>query len=152
MSIEITEEMITAEMARADARVCVGSDRCFAFPDRLEDARETCTPKGRCKVGGTRRVIVSQGGRESFDVWLEVSTGLVKLVPQKNAGEGDTRLVARVVAGDWERIATMASKARPETIRDEEEVRAEVDYRAVQHATLETSLQILRPLPEDASA
>jgi hypothetical protein len=100
MSIEITEEMITAEMARADARVCVGSDRCFAFPDRLEDARETCTPKGRCKVGGTRRVIVSQGGRESFDVWLEVSTGLVKLVPQKNAGEGDTRLVARVVAGD----------------------------------------------------
>src|SRR5829696_7666964 len=49
---ELTEAMITAAMAKADARVCVGSDRCYAFPDRLEDARQTCTPKGRCKVGG----------------------------------------------------------------------------------------------------
>ncbi len=31
---------------------------------------------GRCKVGW----IVSRGGRESWDVWLEVSTGLVKLI------------------------------------------------------------------------
>jgi hypothetical protein len=73
-----TEAMITAAMAKADARVCVGSDRCYAFPHRLEDARETCTPKGRCKVGW----VVSQGGRESHDVWREVSTGLIKLVPQ----------------------------------------------------------------------
>ena len=41
----------------------------------------TCTPQGRCKVGW----IVARGGRESFDVWLEVSTGLVKLIPQTNA-------------------------------------------------------------------
>jgi hypothetical protein len=74
--------LIAAAMAKADARVCVGNDRSYAFPDRLEDARETCTPKGRCKVGGTRRVIVSRGGRESWDVWLEVSTGLVKLIAQ----------------------------------------------------------------------
>ena len=46
-----------------------------------EDARATCTPKGRCKVGW----IVSKGGRESFDVWLEVSTGLVKLIRQAEA-------------------------------------------------------------------
>jgi hypothetical protein len=65
-------------MAKADARVCVSSGRCFAFPDRLEDARQSCTPKGRCKVGW----IVSRGGRESFDVWLEVATGLVKLIRQ----------------------------------------------------------------------
>jgi hypothetical protein len=78
---ELTEEVITAAMAKADARVCVGSDRCFAFPHRLEDARQICTPKGRCKVGW----IVSKGGRESFDVWLEVSTGLVKLIAQANA-------------------------------------------------------------------
>jgi hypothetical protein len=38
-------------------------------------------PKDRCKVGW----VVSQGGRESHDVWLEVSTGLVKLIPQANA-------------------------------------------------------------------
>ena len=75
---ELSEEQITAAMAKADRHVCVGSDRCFAFPDRLEDARETCTPKGRCKVGW----IVSRGGRESFDVWLKVSTGLVKLIRQ----------------------------------------------------------------------
>jgi hypothetical protein len=79
--VEITEEMIAASMAKADARVCVGSDRCYAFPDRLEDARASCTPKGRCKVGW----IVSKGGRESFDVWLEVATGLVKLVRQADA-------------------------------------------------------------------
>jgi hypothetical protein len=83
--VELTEEMIGAAMAKADARVCVGSDRCYAFPDRLQDARGTCTPKGRCKVGGTRRVIVSRGGRESFDVWLEVATGQVKRVAQVNA-------------------------------------------------------------------
>jgi hypothetical protein len=78
---DLTEELITAAMAKADARVCVGSNRCYAFPERLQDARETCTPKGRCKVGW----IVSRGGRESWDVWLEVSTGLVKLVAQANA-------------------------------------------------------------------
>src|SRR5829696_1484904 len=74
---ELTETMIAAAMAKADARVCVGSDRCYAFPDRLEDARASCTPKGRCKVGW----VVSRGGRESLDRWLEVCTGLVKLIP-----------------------------------------------------------------------
>ena len=78
---ELTEEQIAAAMAKADKRVCVGADRCFALPHLLEDARATCTPKGRCKVGW----IVSRGGRESFDVWLEVSTGLVKLISQANA-------------------------------------------------------------------
>ena len=67
------------------ARVCVSHARCFAFPDRQEDVRETCTSKGRCTVGGTRRVTVSQDGRESWDVWLEVSTGLVKLIRQVDA-------------------------------------------------------------------
>jgi hypothetical protein len=61
---ELTEAMITAAMAKAEARVCVGSYRCFVFPDRPEDARGSCIPKGRCKVGGTRRVIVSRGARE----------------------------------------------------------------------------------------
>jgi hypothetical protein len=68
-------------MAKTEAGACAGADRCYAFPDRLEDPRETCTPKGRCKVDW----IVSRGGRESFDVWLEVSTGLVKLIAQPQA-------------------------------------------------------------------
>ncbi len=72
--------MIAAAMAKADARVCIGSDRCYAFPDRRQEACGTCTPKGRCKVGW----IVSRGGRESWDVWLEVSTGLVKLIARTN--------------------------------------------------------------------
>ena len=42
-------------MGKADRRVCVGSDRC------------------------------GRGGRESWDVWLEVRTGLVKLVAQAEA-------------------------------------------------------------------
>jgi hypothetical protein len=81
MESELSEKLITAAIAKADVRVCVGNARCYAFPDRLEDARETCAPKGRCKVGW----IVSKGGRESWDVWLEVSTGLVKLIAQADA-------------------------------------------------------------------
>ena len=81
MPPELIEEMIVAAMAKADARVCVGSDRCYAFSDRLEDARASCTPQGRCKVGW----IVSKGGRESWDVWLEVGSGLVKLIAQTKA-------------------------------------------------------------------
>jgi hypothetical protein len=79
--VELTEELITAAMAKADARVCTGNQRCYPFPDRLEDARETCTRKGRCKV----EWIIRASGRESWDEWLEVSTGLVKLVPRVNA-------------------------------------------------------------------
>ena len=77
---ELTEELITAAMAKAEARVCVGSDRCYALPSDVETARARCTADGRCRVG----LIVSRGGRESFDVWLEVSTGLVKLIAQAN--------------------------------------------------------------------
>jgi hypothetical protein len=82
--VDLTEALITAAMARADARVCVGSDRCNAFTEPLGGARETCTPKGRCKVGW----IVSRGGRESYDVWLEVSTGLVTPIAQADARVG----------------------------------------------------------------
>jgi hypothetical protein len=78
---ELTKEMIAEAMGKADKRVCVGSDRCFALPHRLEDARASCTPRGRCKVGW----IVSRGGRESQDVWLEVATGLVKLMRRADA-------------------------------------------------------------------
>ena len=78
MRVDLTRDMLEAAMAKADARVCAGSPRCFALSDPLYAARETCTPEGRCKVGW----IVSQGGQESCDVWLEVSTGLVKLVPK----------------------------------------------------------------------
>ena len=55
---ELTKAMITAAMAKADARVCVGSDRCYAFPNPVEAVRETCTAKGQCRVGW----IVSRGG------------------------------------------------------------------------------------------
>jgi hypothetical protein len=78
---DLTEELISAAIAKAEARVCVGSDRCYAVPDRLEDARQICTPTGRCKVGW----FVSRGGRESWDVWREVSTRLIKLIAQTKA-------------------------------------------------------------------
>jgi hypothetical protein len=58
----LTEAMITAAMAKAEARLCVGSDRCFAFPDLLVDARQTCTLKGRCKVGW---IVVRKGGTQA---------------------------------------------------------------------------------------
>jgi hypothetical protein len=42
---QLTEAMIAAAMVKAEARVCVGNPRCYPFPDRLEDARETGRPK-----------------------------------------------------------------------------------------------------------
>jgi hypothetical protein len=77
----LTEEAITTAMTKAEARACTGSDRCYALPSDVETARARCTPKGRCRVG----LLVSGSGRESFDVWLEVSTGLVKLIRQTKA-------------------------------------------------------------------
>ena len=65
-------------MAKAEAGTCTGSDRCYALPSDVETARARCTANGRCRVGA----IVGRGGRESFDVWLEVGTGLVKLIRQ----------------------------------------------------------------------
>ena len=63
-------------MARAEKAACGScSKRCFALPDPLDEARRTCTPKGQCKIGGTRRVIVAEGGRTNYDVWLDVHTG-----------------------------------------------------------------------------
>jgi hypothetical protein len=50
----------------------------FVLLDPLHAARQTCKAKGRCKVGW----IASRGGRESWDVRLEVRTGLVKLIAQ----------------------------------------------------------------------
>ena len=78
---ELPDDRITAALAKDQARVCVGSDRCYALPSDVETTRSRCTPEGRCRVGA----IVSQGGRGSCDVWLEVSTGLVKLVRQVEA-------------------------------------------------------------------
>jgi hypothetical protein len=72
---------LTAAMTKADCHVCVGSDRWYALPHRLRDALASCTPRGRCKVGW----VVSKGGRESHDVWLDVSTGLVKLIRRADA-------------------------------------------------------------------
>jgi hypothetical protein len=78
---DLTEEQIATAMAKTDRRVWVGSDACFALPHRLEDALASCTPKGRCMVGR----IVIRGGRESWDVRLEVNTWLVTLILQAKA-------------------------------------------------------------------
>ena len=52
-------------------RVCAsGRSR---FPPRWtpKEARESCTPKGRCQIG----TIVAESGRKCWDVWLDVHTG-----------------------------------------------------------------------------
>jgi hypothetical protein len=64
--------MIDEGMARAEKVACApGDHRCYPFPDPLERVRETCTPKGRCKLG----FIVAKSGREAWDVWLNVTSG-----------------------------------------------------------------------------
>jgi hypothetical protein len=72
MTPELTEEMITEAMARAEKVACrPGDDRCYPLPYDVKSAQQTCTPKGRCKVGW----IVANSGRESWDVWLDLHTG-----------------------------------------------------------------------------
>ena len=72
MTPELTEAMIAAAMARAEKVACrPGDDRCYPLPNRLVDARASCTPKGRCRVGW----IVANSGRDSWDVWLDRHTG-----------------------------------------------------------------------------
>jgi hypothetical protein len=45
---ELTREMITEGMARAEAVACApGDPRCYPFPDPVDIARASCTPKGR---------------------------------------------------------------------------------------------------------
>ena len=49
---ELTQAMIEDGMARAEEVACApAAPRCYAFPDPLEDARQTCTPMGRCCIG-----------------------------------------------------------------------------------------------------
>ena len=58
---DLSEAMIAAAMAKAETRVCIGSDRCYSLPSDVETAGARCTADGRCRVG----LIVSKGGRES---------------------------------------------------------------------------------------
>jgi hypothetical protein len=71
MPPELTEDLIAAAMARAEKVACRGEGRCFAMPHIVPDALASCTPKGRCTVGW----IVTNGGRDAYDVWLDLHTG-----------------------------------------------------------------------------
>jgi hypothetical protein len=62
MADKLTQEIIEGGMAWAEKVACRPvDDRCLPLPDDVENARQTCTPKGRCKIGwivadaGTRR-------------------------------------------------------------------------------------------------
>ena len=67
-------------MARAEKVACgSGTARCFALPDPVDEARKTCTPKGRCLIGW----IIAEGGRTSYDVWRDVHTGEGRLRRQR---------------------------------------------------------------------
>jgi hypothetical protein len=71
----LTQEM-TRRVWRAEKVACPGDDRCYAFPDPVNEVRGSRMPKGHCRIGGTRRVIVAKGtpgdcglsGRDSRDV------------------------------------------------------------------------------------
>src|SRR5215217_4978569 len=60
---DITDAMIATAMAKAEERICVGSDRCYALASDVESAAARCTSEGRCRVGA----IISKGGREAHD-------------------------------------------------------------------------------------
>jgi hypothetical protein len=69
----LTEDLIAEAMARAEKVACTpGDHRCLPLPFDVTSAHQTCTPKGRCTIGGTRRVIVADAGRKAWDVWLDM--------------------------------------------------------------------------------
>jgi len=69
---KVTQEMIQEGMARAEKVACrPGDDRCYSLPYDVESAQQTCTAKGRSKVGR----IVAKSGRERWDVWRDRHTG-----------------------------------------------------------------------------
>ena len=78
---ELTQEMIDEGMARAETVACSPGDTCY-YPFRwsLEQARESCTPKGRCNIGW----VSANSGRKSWDVWLDVNTGEGRLRRRKD--------------------------------------------------------------------
>jgi hypothetical protein len=58
-------------MTRPEKVACApGDSRCYVFPDPLDDARLTCTPKGVLHWLDRRH-----RGRDRWDVWLDVHTG-----------------------------------------------------------------------------
>jgi hypothetical protein len=62
-ALELTGERIAEAMARVEKVACrPGDERRLALPYDVASALATCTPKGRCRVGGTRRVIVATAG------------------------------------------------------------------------------------------
>jgi hypothetical protein len=78
---ELTDELIAEGMARAEKVACPpGDQRCLPLPYDVESARQTCTPKGRCKIGW----IVADAGRTAWDVWLDLHTGEGRLRRQRD--------------------------------------------------------------------
>jgi hypothetical protein len=81
MTDALTDELIAEGIARAEKVACRPTDdRCYPLPYGLNEARASCTPKGRCKIGW----IVAKSGRESWDVWLDVHTGEGRLRRQRD--------------------------------------------------------------------
>lgn len=69
--LDLTEELIADVMARAERVACTGDPSCVAFPDSLEDVRQSIDRKGRCIAGW----ITSTRGRIAWDVLLDLNTG-----------------------------------------------------------------------------
>src|SRR5215208_1493325 len=83
MDEAVTDELIAEAMARAEKVACrPGDGRCYPLPNSVKDARASCTPKGRCKIGW----IVAKSGRESWDVWLDLHTGEGRVRHQTDYG------------------------------------------------------------------
>ena len=67
----LSDALIAEAMQRAEKAACrPGDPRCYGFPDGAAEAAKTCTPKGRCKIGW----IAGNGGRDAWDVWLDLAT------------------------------------------------------------------------------
>jgi hypothetical protein len=72
MAEMLTQELVADGTARAETVVrAPGDDRCYSFRGRIEDVQASWMPQGRRRFGW----ILANGGRENWDVWLDLHSG-----------------------------------------------------------------------------
>src|SRR5215210_2238790 len=93
---ELTEAMIAAAKAKADARVCVlGDHRCYPFPNNVDAARASVhrTPRHDMLDTGLHLAVAEEGGSATEIVDAGTGPLTAKPGPRRRSGSERTRPV-----------------------------------------------------------
>jgi hypothetical protein len=71
----LSDDLIGDALRRAEREACAPSDpRCYGFPYTVEDALDSMTPDGWCRIGW----VAGRGGRDTWEAWFHVDAGAVR--------------------------------------------------------------------------